>query len=149
MVVVSTAAGTGFVFRCPNADVVWYAVLNSYQGPSSAVLFTELVSYPTYLDAVTSMWGKYDAPASGPWWDDLVTRTKAAGFAIPITVPKNGTATTRPTYPVVNGVRYTKVAGSAPVGLPCDCQRWRGVVGSALYCSVSVGTASVCSLATP
>lgn len=91
-VITHTAAGSGVSYRCPDGTVVWYATLNSYQGPNAMSLLNEAMTYPGYTQAVAAMWAKYDKPGSGADWNDLVTKTKAAGAAI----PKITTATVKP-----------------------------------------------------
>lgn len=50
-------------------------------------------------------------------------------------VAKNGTYTTRPTYPVVNGVRGTTATGNrAVIGQACDCSKLR-FAETNLYCA--------------
>lgn len=49
-------------------------------------------------------------------------------------VAKNGTSTTRPAYPILNGVRSTTSTARATVGATCDCSV-RSVEGKSTYCA--------------
>jgi hypothetical protein len=82
VVMVNTTAGFGVVYKCPDSSVVWYATLKTYKGPSVSSLLSEAVTYPSYGEAITAMWGKYDQPATGADWSSLTTKTIAAGRAI-------------------------------------------------------------------
>lgn len=53
---------------------------------------------------------------------DMHDALQASRPPVPVwRVAPNGTATTRPAYPLIDGVIGTKEAGRAPVGQPCDC----------------------------
>jgi len=51
-------------------------------------------------------------------------------------VAPNGTAATRPAYPIVNGVRGATSTGRAEVRATCDC-KVRSVEGASVYCATN------------
>jgi hypothetical protein len=65
-------------------------------------------------------------------------------------VAPNGTATTRPAYPVADGVIGSKEAGRAPVGQPCDCAALSIKRSTVTYCAAPepmAALATVCRTA--
>lgn len=50
-------------------------------------------------------------------------------------VAANGKYTTRPAYPIVNGLVGTKEAARAPIGAACDCYAITITKGSTTYCA--------------
>ena len=59
-------------------------------------------------------------------------------------VAKNATYTTRPAYPIADGIRSSVSTARADVGAACDCSL-RSVEGSSVYCGVAAGTVALCS----
>lgn len=62
------------------------------------------------------------------------------------TVAKNGSYTSRPAYPVVNGEVGTKEEARAVIGLPCDCNARKLMKGSSMYCAAPPPNASLVTL---
>jgi hypothetical protein len=51
------------------------------------------------------------------------------------TVAANAGRSTRPAYPVTDGVRSTRQDGTAAVGAPCQCSRLSFIEGRSVYCA--------------
>lgn len=108
------------------------------------------MKYPTILEGVKAMWHMYDSRTAActvedpcdPNWPTAYWAAANAALAIPAPVEpsvprvaKNGSATTRPAYPVVNGEVGAKEAGRATVNEPCDCTAKAIIKSGNTYCA--------------
>lgn len=116
------------------------------------------------IEADAAFWLGLDAGAdrkpTRPIDDPLVVELWAAAWhamqadtdrpprvAAPVeTVAKNGSYTSRPAYPVVNGEVGTKEEARAVIGLPCDCSARKLMKGSSMYCAAPPPNASLVTL---
>lgn len=78
-------------------------------------------------------------PETSALWGEMMfalpsIEPPAPAAPAPWTVATNGSYTTRPAYPVIDGAVGTKEAGRAPVGQPCDCNAPINR-GSTTYCA--------------
>lgn len=79
------------------------------------------------------VWGADLGPVLDQGWDDITAARPPGPVWI---VAPNGVSTTRPAYPITNGVRSTASTGRATVGATCDCAV-RSVEGSSSYCATN------------
>lgn len=165
VVIVKTAYGTGYTWRCPDNSLPYKLIAADYTGPSVSDVLSQALSYQTPIDAIKALWHKYDttmylcasatpSPCEAGWVD-LDERTIYASFQIPkfvapawIVAPNPLSTTTPPTrasFAVVNGVRSFGSAGTVAVGSACDCSAISLTEGSTTFCSVAPSRVSVCT----
>lgn len=65
------------------------------------------------------------------YWDHAQHKPADPVFA----VAANAGRTTRPAYPVMDGVRQTRQDGTAAVDAPCQCRRLSFIEGRSVYCA--------------
>lgn len=132
-----------------NNWVVWWWCTNSRVG-WMAIIPDDYTSARVEASAAYAL-GVNPGYRSGNFWrpadDPLIVSMRAAVQALATAdtdrppaevwlVGATGKSTTRPTYPVANGVRSKTSDGRAPIGTPCDCSK-PTVEGKTTYCPLA------------
>lgn len=161
---VTTSAGTGYTYRCPDGSTPWKVVRSTWSGPNSSDLLAEAMTYPSIADAASALWHKYDTPkylcppstVCDQAWIDLADATKAKAAAVaPLppewVVAKNGSYTTRPAYTSASGM-LGAASGRATVIPTTACNCASPIkVGTSTYCTFtgapSASIVALCSKA--
>jgi len=141
---------TYWAWKCPDGSIGFKVVHDNFRGPRIPDLVAQVMKYPSILEGVKAMWHMYDSRTAkctveDPCdlnWPTAYWAAKDAALAIPTPidpntprVAKNGKATTRPAYPVVDGKVGTKEEGRAIIDQPCDCTTKAIIKSGNTYCS--------------
>lgn len=153
--IVYAASSVGLVYgwHCTDAAGVWHRYVVG--GPWTAFR-------PDWLAVADALWRGTEADRAAAWTQYATAPaidTRLAGDVAALValmppppaevwlVARNSTYTTRPTYPVADGIRSTTSNGRVDVGAACDCAAVKIVSGTTTYCGVlgRADTVAVCT----